>query len=777
MNRIIASPEPSARGIALLGLLLCLGITATACSRGPVIDVSVTTADGSPAAGTLVVFDSDFRAGYSFALRMNARGRFTLRQADGYGNYQVSVHGPRPDAAESAPGGPPQDVYLGVNSAVTLPPSGRVQLDFVIPATGRVEVSVRDEDENPLIQTEIVLFHQTASGAELIVAQGPTGYDGVVVFDRVPAGDYLRKELTFPHYQPAREETVNVVAGTTTVHLIRMTYPPHIRGRAWNVFGDPVAPNVVVRRGGHVRIAKWESRPDGQFVIHDLPESATYNLSFHDDFHGRQEIHGVAVGDRDLEVVFPAGGLEFAVTDSDTGNSINNVRFDFRRATWFGNNLIGQPLQREFNRTSPKGQYRINIEPSDHYLIYFHAEGYVSRIVGPLALRDGEVHGPVIVAMTPAVRLRGRMLDGTRNQPIAGAQVTLEDLETGSRAADYVFNSRTATNEQGRFAFTDLPKGAYLLSLNPAANETAYVPFPGREIRLDGDLDLGDILIQHAGRIKGRVVNYDNTPAAGVTVEVRLTTDDNPDRAVTVTTTTNPEGEFEVGRLPHGTATLTALFGGTGKAAQHHAHPETFTVDHARANSIAIQLPPPLRVAVQLDWDGQPAAARNLNLTPLQPGLPPSPPFSMPESATETHQETGVIAPGEYLLEGEMGNGSLTRWMPLRERIAIHGPLTRIHLDARSDAIRAEVADREGQPVSRAEVVLLQVGSSGGSGVEEMRTLDRRPTSGSGRVDLPALLERDYLLRVQRDGYETKYVEVRTRDRLAPVRIVLDRAE
>jgi len=154
--------------------------------------------------------------------------------------------------------------------------------------------------------------------------------------------------------------------------------------------------------------------------------------------------------------------------------------------------------------SSPEGVAKITGLSKWPESLLVHAEGYATRTVWKVAEpRPGKLEAHVFLA--PAVTLRGRTVDPT-GAPIPHAVVDLlSEWVWGPDGAPYTGTTSRIlhSDADGWFQFDDLPLGSVQLQAR-APGYYGAVPFS-----LPVPDDAFILILQPAGRIEGRVENYD----------------------------------------------------------------------------------------------------------------------------------------------------------------------------------------------------------------------------------------------------------------------------
>ena len=156
--------------------------------------------------------------------------------------------------------------------------------------------------------------------------------------------------------------------------------------------------------------------------------------------------------------------------------------------------------------------------------------------------------------------IRGRVVDGVTGQPVPRARVRLPGRPpTGNRTA--------LTNSEGAFEFTQVPAGAFSLSVEKSTYMSTSYPEGSRTLRgnasrLPSVLTAGkvveDLVIRmyRGASISGRVFDVHGDPIESATISV-LRVVGGPTRSVS-STQANDLGEFRIPRLQPGSYLLYA---------------------------------------------------------------------------------------------------------------------------------------------------------------------------------------------------------------------------
>jgi Carboxypeptidase regulatory-like domain len=171
------------------------------------------------------------------------------------------------------------------------------------------------------------------------------------------------------------------------------------------------------------------------------------------------------------------------------------------------------------------------------------------------AIGGAQVPSRTDAPTTGTAQIRGRVFDLAAGKPLRRAQIRLN-------SADYRQNFVTASDEQGRYEFKELPAGRYSLSVSKGGYVTLSYgqtrPFEsGRPVELHDTqiLEKVDFSLPRGAVVTGRLVDEFGDPAPNVQVTVMRYTFVQGQKRLTPTggaDTTNDLGEFRLFGLPPG---------------------------------------------------------------------------------------------------------------------------------------------------------------------------------------------------------------------------------
>jgi hypothetical protein len=257
-------------------------------------------------------------------------------------------------------------------------------------------------------------------------------------------------------------------------------------------------------------------------------------------------------------------------------------------------------------------------------------------VAAPLQVRD--TTGAPLPPAGQGAQLSGRVVDAPSDgRPVRRAIVTL--IGTAIPAG-----RSAVTDEQGRFAFSDVPAGAYTVQASrPAFLKNAFGASrpgrPGTPIALAAGQNVADvtILLPHGSAIEGLLRDHSGDPAPGIRVEaIRILREVQGERAERLGVGfTDDRGVYRIYGLPAGdyvlAATPAVIVGGLGE----------------------------IGAPTEADVDALLAAALRRGSGAPPPAAPPVLP-SKPESATAPPARRGYSMPATYY-PGTVSSGEALR--------------------------------------------------------------------------------------------------------------------
>jgi hypothetical protein len=217
-----------------------------------------------------------------------------------------------------------------------------------------------------------------------------------------------------------------------------------------------------------------------------------------------------------------------------------------------------------FDTTSDAaGRFQFTGLPSGNYQAAVMKTGFNPRGAPvPVRLTAGDDPLELNLVLIPKSRIRGRVLDADRH-PVAQTTVALLTRWRDGKTLE-------VSDSEGRFEFTDVKPGEYVLNAHPArggdsmeATQTAPTWFPSATAQLDAasiivttgaDLSGYDIVLRSVPvvRLSGKVTDERGEPAPGAAVSLRF------DTSETLKMASAEDGSFEFWNARRGVARLTA---------------------------------------------------------------------------------------------------------------------------------------------------------------------------------------------------------------------------
>lgn len=158
--------------------------------------------------------------------------------------------------------------------------------------------------------------------------------------------------------------------------------------------------------------------------------------------------------------------------------------------------------------TDGDGRYALQAKREDHHLVVVVGRGHQVCVQQLPAAPDPVRHLPDSL-MLPGTTLRGRVRDSA-GRPIAGAKVRVADPLTAGRSTMTWFASAACTDDQGIFEVPGVPRTGLAVSVTS--------PGFAADSRLAAHDSPLDFTLVPTGLVRGRVVDADGKPAAGIQV-------------------------------------------------------------------------------------------------------------------------------------------------------------------------------------------------------------------------------------------------------------------
>ena len=319
-----------------------------------------------------------------------------------------------------------------------------------------------------------------------------------------------------PRHPPETRHRIHVVVERdreTTADLL-VEQGVTLRGQVVDAEGRAVAGARVKARMGNHEPAVTD--PNGRFSLPGLPEE----VSVHLDADGKTPVDS---------------GIRFTPDEQRSGLAMRT--YCLKDVARIRGRVLGPdraPLEgaevkiwqsglvntRRWT-TDADGRFEAVIErPEKPRSLIVNKDGLARAVFQPEPLAPGEVRDGVVVQLTRGAEIRGKVVsaDGV---PVAGHRVWLKPWPAPFRVTGWVVKDVT-TKEDGSFAFTSLPAGAYQVSANGRDLPDRGYRTRGRrgEIRVADGAVVSDIVLTPTRRIplRGRVADDRDRPVPGVKI-------------------------------------------------------------------------------------------------------------------------------------------------------------------------------------------------------------------------------------------------------------------
>ncbi len=543
---------------------------------------------------------------------------------------------------------------------------------------------------------------------------------------------------------------------------------------------DPVTDEAVAGRESRTSPVGGE----GAFRLRGLRSGASYNLTLTRAGRRGQLIGfgwapGLAppvkarAGERGVVLVYqPEAALTFQVVDARNGAPIEEYRVE-SGIDWPVPELDprGRPVVER-----PEGRARVgNLRPrtpSDRASLRIAAVGYAPYEVEGLALSPGQDTELGQIALEPLPLLTVRVLDDISGEPLAGARVTLSEVEpeerggTGRRIAVEAFagdggseggdihiggggERQTArTDEQGVARLTSLAGR----SLRLAVRHDGHAPWRSEAFQAAAGPEERVVRLGLGGTVTVRMLDSAGAPLSGGRVEHQAPGDDAGFVGMGLGNRqgiTNARGETRFEHLEPGVHRFrrAAAEGGgfvtsggdamairlSGMEGEERGWVEAQV---SEAGSSEVELIAPLEVAVEgtVREAGEPLAGAFVELAsrdqaearmPVIPGLGGGP---RAETDGQGRYRLEGIEPGEYTLCVRHS----TRAMPVELEIRVREIDLRQDLELSVAVVEGRVSDEQGKPLAGVRVRPERARSEGGPRPLAVRMIAFATNDGGG---------------------------------------------
>lgn len=428
----------------------------------------------------------------------------------------------------------------GPDGRAVVPRAASDRIDLSIAAPGLAPAERKEVATSP-VRVELVQGPRRA-----VLTEGPGGEPvaGVLVVDaetglplgRTGPGGRLLLTLGAGaprslHFEDAKGATARVTVepqprGSEPAPVaVRLAPPIPVAGRVIDSERRRAVPGAVVWFGGRDEVTTTDAQ-------------GGYRLTRSAASRGRIRANAAAAGyfGADVELLEsaataptlaldPVGSLAGSVTDAQ-GRALAGVEITsslvpdrasmMRRRPRFG---VAMPRA----TSDERGRFRLaGMDPRSRYRVTFRRTGH-APLRRDVTLPPGRP-GQLDVVLDAGVRAHGVVVDA-RGEPVSGAELELRRQEQPGDGMMFSYGGEegegpdadAASDPAGRFAFTDLASGRYVLSASAPGHAAATLP--GIEVSEGASaLDLGKVELGAAVSITGRVVDGRGQPVAGADV-------------------------------------------------------------------------------------------------------------------------------------------------------------------------------------------------------------------------------------------------------------------
>ncbi len=347
------------------------------------------------------------------------------------------------------------------------------KIDIVLHTACTLKLSVRSDDGIPLAGAHIVTWRdekESASRAQFDLRRGKTDSQGVLILNDLSPGP-LRLRVSHRSHLSSQLKTVVIVDGAANEHVVQLHGAGSLRGR------------VTARDTGAPIIGAKVTVSSGDAAVYTDAEGYYLRPGFPMGKGSWRGIQVVAKGfmraTRTLQ--FSTDDCDFALEKGDSviGSCVdqNGLPIVDVHVSMIASAIKrhGQVIDVGSATTSKQGSFRIDdLSRSLPHTLIFVAPGFGRRHLDfdPF---PGDAAGKIdlgVIELGPGLRVSGTVTrdDGT---PIANAHVVLRGsnadrssrrgLGVGPAQVDYGESEKRRTDDLGRFCFSDLMPGTYVL--------------------------------------------------------------------------------------------------------------------------------------------------------------------------------------------------------------------------------------------------------------------------------------------------------------------------
>ncbi|HZN42013.1 MAG TPA: sigma-70 family RNA polymerase sigma factor [Planctomycetota bacterium] len=341
----------------------------------------------------------------------------------------------------------------------------------------------------------------------------------------------------------------------------------------------------VVVQGKSIELARGRTDGRGVFRFTGLPPAHVYVQVGSDRFEEKwQDLDLVASTHHRVEIELAAGmTLRGRVVDAATGTPVFDAVVS---DSWTMKRVV---------RTDAEGRFALaGLRDEGHVICHVQARGYASARLNV----SGKLGEDIELRLVRGGEVAGRVVDGN-GAPVAAAYAAVAASFMEARGYQGSSWIPAAVGGDGRFQALGLRPDQHYWLFVRAAGFGTRVYVLARQLGSGERLDVGDVVLQPAGGIEGRVVDDKGAGVAGLEVNVTGTNADSLAWLGTgkaPTHVTQFEGRSVVSD-PNGCFRITGLAGGTFEVnayAPGHRDPVSTKVevqDGKRVENVELVLP------------------------------------------------------------------------------------------------------------------------------------------------------------------------------------------
>lgn len=559
--------------------------------------------DGAPLAGAEVVVSALFAEGYALLDRDLLRDRRELdrTRTDAAGHYRLRLEALRQGlVVASSPG------LVDAARAGCLAGS---RVDLQLQRGAVVTGTVRRFDTGAGVPgTRLVFLHPLAGGGRQTVAEVRSDGAGLYRAQGLPAGAYevsvQPTELAAP-----RDLEFELVDGTTTARDVVLTEGLSIRGRVLDAETRQGIAGAEVGEGIAGRVVNTDA--EGAFVLLGFAPSSNLSLRVRAAGYGSEEsiLRGRGSGPEDtstnVEVLLHRGHHVRGIVHDAGGVALEGV-YVAAVAADFG--AVGELFRSDWRstRTARDGAFVIeDLRPDMPHALLLVQPGFATAVYefpADEAQRADLDLG--VFRMLPPASLRGVVRD-EHGEPVVGYAVTLAGHNRdrwGARPVpsdgydarnSYLAERRCTTDDRGRFVFTDLAAGDYVVSTSKFDSHERVALRKSIE-RGEAVTDVELVLVRGFA-LEGRVFLSDG----GAVPKCYCSIDPEDGQSTSGDVEARPDGTFRAGGLAAGQYTITVYpYPSEADRAAGRSY-ESIKIEHVAAGASALRCELPVQALVR----------------------------------------------------------------------------------------------------------------------------------------------------------------------------------